>query len=66
MVSVPVTLSRPLTGRDIRITVTASGLEDTVNYDSQLAQTMPIGIAEVGIPGIRLTGADRHSHMVPG
>jgi hypothetical protein len=41
-----------LTGQSIRITVDKVRLENTPNYYSQSPIAMPIGIAEVGIPGL--------------
>ena len=52
VVDVPVSFA-PLTGRDIRITFTAVRIENTVNYYSQSPLSMPIGVAEVGIPGLQ-------------
>ncbi len=51
VVDVPVSFPR-LTGSSIRITVDAVRLLDTVNYFSQSPIALPIGIAEVGIPGL--------------
>ncbi len=52
VVDVPVSLP-PMTGADIRITVDAVRIENTPNYYSQTPIAMPIGIAEVGIPGLQ-------------
>jgi arabinofuranan 3-O-arabinosyltransferase len=41
-----------LTGQTIRITVDTVRIEDTPNYYSDSPIAMPIGIAEVGIPGV--------------
>ena len=41
-----------LTGQTIRITVDTVRVEDTPNYYSDSPIAMPIGIAEVGIPGV--------------
>ncbi len=49
---VPVTLGHPLTGQDIRVTVDATRLENTVSYYTQSPTALPIGIAELGIPGL--------------
>ena len=57
VVDVPVTFA-PLTGQTIRITVDSVDIENTVNYYSQSSLAMPIGIAEVGIPGL-------HAALVP-
>jgi hypothetical protein len=48
---VPVTFA-PLTGQSIRITVDNVRLENTPNYYSESPIAMPLGIAEVGIPGL--------------
>ncbi len=51
VVNVP--LSFPaLTGQHITITFTTVRMVDTVNYYSQLPQALPLGVAEVGIPGL--------------
>ncbi len=49
---VPVTFPA-LTGQSIRITVDNVQIETTPNYYSQSPIAMPIGIAEVGIPGVQ-------------
>jgi hypothetical protein len=51
VVDVPVSFPT-LTGQSIRITVDAVRIENTPNYYSQTPIAMPIGIAEVGIPGL--------------
>ena len=51
VVDVPVSFP-PLTGADIRITVDSVRIENTPNYYSQTPIAMPLGIAEVGIPGL--------------
>ncbi len=55
-VSVPVSFA-PLTGSQIRITVTGARLESTTNYYSPTPIALPLGIAEVGIPGVRVPPA---------
>jgi hypothetical protein len=52
LVDVPVTLTQPLTGSTVRITVDSVRLENTTDYYSQSARALPIGIAEVGIAGL--------------
>ena len=52
VVTVPLSLPRPLTGQSIRITFDTVRIETTVNYNSQAPLAMPIAIAEVGIPGL--------------
>ncbi|MGH9079229.1 MAG: alpha-(1-_3)-arabinofuranosyltransferase domain-containing protein, partial [Acidimicrobiales bacterium] len=52
VVDVPVTFPS-LTGQSIRVTVDDVRIEDTTNYRSQTPIAMPIGIAEVGIPGVQ-------------
>ena len=51
VVNVPVSFPA-LTGANIRITVDTARLENTPNYYSQQPIAMPLGIAEVGIPGL--------------
>ena len=51
VVDVPVSFPT-LTGQSIRITVDDVRIENTPNYYSQTPIAMPIGIAEVGIPGL--------------
>jgi hypothetical protein len=48
VVSVPLTFA-PLTGSRIRITFDTVRIVDTVDYDSESPEALPIGIAEVGI-----------------
>jgi hypothetical protein len=50
-VTVPLNF-RPLTGRFLTFTFTSVRTETTVNYYSQSPLAMPIGIAELGIPGV--------------
>ncbi len=52
VVDVPVSFPA-LTGQVIRITVDGVRLENTPNYYSQEPIAMPLGIAEVGIPGLQ-------------
>jgi arabinofuranan 3-O-arabinosyltransferase len=52
VVSIPLTLPKPLSGQSLRITFDTVRLETTVNYNSQSPLAMPIAIAEVGIPGL--------------
>jgi hypothetical protein len=52
VVSVPLTLPRPVTGQNLRITFDTVRIETTVNYNSQSPLAMPIAIADVGIPGL--------------
>ena len=49
--TVPITFPA-LTGRRIRITVSGVRLEYTTNYYSSTPIALPLGIAEVGIPGL--------------
>jgi arabinofuranan 3-O-arabinosyltransferase len=51
VVDVPISFPS-LTGQSIRITVDDVRIENTPNYYSQTPIAMPIGIAEVGIPGL--------------
>lgn len=41
-----------LTGRHVRITIEDVRRVRTLNYDSETPVTMPVGIAEAGIPGV--------------
>jgi hypothetical protein len=52
VVDVPVSFP-PLTGRSIRITVDTVRVENTPNYYSKGPIAMPLGLAEVGIPGLQ-------------
>ena len=52
VVDVPVSFPA-LTGADIQITVDTVRFENTPNYYSQQPIAMPLGIAEVGIPGLQ-------------
>ncbi len=51
VVDVPVGFPQ-LGGRNIRITVDAVAAEDTLDYYSQTPITLPMGVAEIGIPGV--------------
>ena len=51
VVDVPVSFPA-MTGADIQITVDSVRFENTLNYYSEEPIAMPIGIAEVGIPGL--------------
>jgi arabinofuranan 3-O-arabinosyltransferase len=51
-VTVPVQFA-PLTGSDVRITVTGIRPVDTLDYHERVTSTMPVAIAEVGLPGVR-------------
>ncbi len=51
-VKVPVTFA-PLTGSDVRVTVTGVREVSTLDYAERVPRTMPVAIAEVGIPGVR-------------
>ncbi len=50
-VSVPVSFPA-LSGRDIRVTVTGVRLEYSTNYYSPKPIGLPLGIAEIGVPGV--------------
>ena len=63
VVDVPVSFPA-LTGQSIRITVDDVRIENTPNYYSQTPIAMPIGIAEVGIPGLHAAAAAGH-HPLP-
>ena len=43
---------RPVTGSDIRFTLLNERAVQTINYFSKVGQDLPIGIAELGIPGV--------------
>ncbi len=53
-VSVPVSFA-PLTGSQIRITITGVRLEYSTNYYSATPVALPMAIAEVGIPGVQVS-----------
>jgi arabinofuranan 3-O-arabinosyltransferase len=48
---VPLTFA-PLTGDDVRVTVDAVRPVTATEYYSSLAQVLPLGIAELGLPGV--------------
>jgi len=50
-VTVHVPLTR-VTGTDIRLTVVSVRAESTINYFNKVSQDLPIGMAELGIPGL--------------
>ncbi len=52
VVNVPVTLPSALTGQTIRVTVDSAHILTTTDFASQTPSAMPIGIAELGIPGL--------------
>ncbi|MGA3147972.1 MAG: alpha-(1-_3)-arabinofuranosyltransferase family protein [Acidimicrobiales bacterium] len=52
VVDVPVSFPA-LTGADIQITVDTVRFENTLNYYAQQPIAMPLGLAEVGIPGLQ-------------
>ncbi len=58
VVSVPIDLPEPVSGRRIEIHVDASRPVTTVDWISTDAVVMPVGIAEWGIPGLQLTPPD--------
>ena len=47
----PVTFA-PLTGSDVRVTVTGVRAVDTLDYDERQPIEMPVAIAELGLPGV--------------
>ncbi len=49
---VPIALPEALTGQTIRLTIAAANLKYTTNYYSQSPQSLPVGIAELGIPAL--------------
>ncbi len=51
VVDVPVDLPTTLHGTSVRLTFDTVRIENTLNYYSQTPIAMPIGVAEVGIPG---------------
>ncbi len=51
-VSVPVQFA-PLTGSDVRITVTGIRPVETLDYLERVPSTMPVALAEVGLPGVQ-------------
>ncbi len=52
VVRVPVTLPAPVTGSTVRVTVDAVRQETTTDYATQATVTLPVGLAELGIPGL--------------
>ena len=52
VVNVPLTLPSALTGKTVRVTVESARIETTTDYATRTPSAMPIGIAEVGIPGV--------------
>ncbi len=46
-----------LTGKDLTVTVTGVRLKTTTGYSSQAPISLPLGIAELGIPGTRVSPA---------
>src|SRR6202035_1106446 len=52
VVTVPVTLPSPLTGTSVRVTVDGVRDTSTQNYYSGSSQSLPVAIAELGIPGL--------------
>ena len=52
IVAVPVTLPTPLTGKSVRVTVDGVHVATTENYYSGSSQSLPVAIAELGIPGL--------------
>lgn len=57
LVDVPLSLPRPLTGTVIRVTVDGVRTETTINYYTQSPAVLPVGIAELGIPGLAASPA---------
>ncbi|MBA3302808.1 MAG: discoidin domain-containing protein, partial [Acidimicrobiia bacterium] len=51
-VTLPLTLPRPVTGRDIRIVIEKVREVRTIDWISTSEVVMPVGIAELGIPGL--------------
>ena len=54
VVSVPVSFP-PLTGSTIRFTIEAVRRVTTINWYTRQPIVMPVGIAEIGLPGVRFT-----------
>ncbi len=50
--TVTVHLPVHMSGRDVRLTIVSVRQEQTINYFSKVEQTLPIGIAELGVPGL--------------
>ena len=49
----------PITDRQLRVTVSAVRPEDTIEYFSRSPLELPVSIAEVGIPGVRVACCPR-------
>ncbi len=43
----------PLTGSEVRITVTGTRPIDTIDYHERVSTAMPVALAEVGLPGVQ-------------
>ncbi len=52
--TVDVALDRPVTGRTIRVTIEAIVPHETIDYYSGTLLTLPVGIAELGLPGVEV------------
>jgi hypothetical protein len=50
--TVTVRLPVRMSGREVRLTIVSVRQEQTINYFSKVEQTLPIGIAELGVPGL--------------
>ena len=50
--TVTVRLPVQMSGREVRLTIVSVRQEQTINYFSKVEQTLPIGIAELGVPGL--------------
>ena len=53
-VTIPVPLPAPVHGDDLQLSIDAVRPAQTINYFSSLPQTLPVGLAEVTIPGAYL------------
>ncbi|HLN05080.1 MAG TPA: alpha-(1-_3)-arabinofuranosyltransferase family protein [Acidimicrobiales bacterium] len=62
VVSVPVSFPS-LTGSTIRFTIEAIRTVATINWYSEKPITMPVGIAEVGLPGVRFTPESQSARL---
>ena len=62
-VSVPLDFA-PLTGSTTRVTVTGVRPVTTIEYHENVPITMPVGLAEVGIPGVQRARPARDAAVV--
>jgi hypothetical protein len=64
VVTVPVSFPR-LTGTTIRFTIRAVRRVTTINWYTKRPIVMPVGIAEIGLPGVHFTPESPLAHIAP-